>query len=1793
MSVRNTVRLLLSAVPVMIMQSPLFSQCGITVSAGDDIYLCAPPTPTQLDGSIEGDYLNFMWTPTTGMTGANTLSPTVNVSQTTTYVLKASAADLNNNLVSNGDFEGGNSSFDSDYGYSPGNLWPEGLYDILDNPQSSHSGFSPCDDHTSGSGNMMVVNGAGSPNQNVWCQTVSINPNSQYVLSAWLTSVNPSSPALLQFSINGSVVGPIFSAGPVCLWQQFFEVWNSGTNSSATICIVNQNTSLGGNDFALDDIVFAPVCNVTDTVKVNVVNVAAAASPSVITIPCDGAEITLNGTGSSTGPDVTYSWDTSDGNIVSGGNTLTPVVNAPGAYTLTVAYNAPDGTVCEKSATVNVVLNPNQLFAWINPPLPLGCGSATTQLIGNSSQSGFSSYLWETADGNIVSGQDQRICRVDEEGTYTLTVTNTLTGCTATTEIGVTSTTTPPIAAASAPDTVSCLLGTVPVLSNGSSSGSGIAYSWTAITGNIVSGGNSATAIVDTSGIYVLAVTNTANNCVAYDTVAVIGDLAHPTFMLPAPAPITCTNDTISISIQSLLPSGSVINWSASGGGHIISGQNSTTPLVDSAGTYTVVLLNPANGCTSTASVSVISNLTPPVALADPAGQITCQSPSVTLTGGSAGPGLGYHWTASDGGNIVSGENTLAPVVNSAGLYTLMVLDSINGCVSSASTIVAADTNVVQVVANAPDLITCNVGTVALNSIGSSDGAAISYLWTTTDGNIVSGADTPNPAVDQPGTYQLLITNNANGCAGTDLAVVQTNLTPPDLSIAAPPVITCASPAIAISAQNSSGPGSYSYQWTASGGGNITSGENTLSPQVNAPGSYSVVATDLQNGCSASFSTTVSVNVTPPVAQTSVPGPITCTQTAQQVTGLGSSSGSGFSYQWTASQSGNISGATNGVSATAVTPGVYTIQVTDNSNGCTALDSVIVFIDTAPPAANAGLDATLTCNLVSLTLSGSNMNTSSANPQFGWTAGNGGSILSGAGTANPVINAPGTYTLTVTNPENGCTDTDVVEIFNDANIPVVNAGPAPTLTCALTQTNLDATASSGTNFTYSWTASGGGHILGSNTVLNPVVDEPGIYTLVVTNTANGCTRSSSVTALENVTPPAVDAGPGNKLTCDVTSLTLAGSSTGGNATYGWQTSGGNIVGGASTLSPQINRAGIYTLTATLLSNGCSASDAVQITVDTISPVFSIVQPALLTCDVTSVPLTANLQQPATSQASALWTALSGQLGGQANLLNNSTSTPGTYQLVIENTLNGCSATRQITVSQNIQQPTAIAAPGGVITCQNTSVQLGSTGSSGGTGFTYSWAASNGGIIVSGSGTPSPTVSSAGTYTLTIENTANGCTSSASTVVTLNNTPPVSAITQPEVLTCTRNSVTLNANASSSGTPFSAAWNAQGGGNIVSGQNTLSPVVNKTGTYILTVSNTQNGCTSSALVQVTSDIIPPDAEAGNGGELHCNQSVLTLNGTSSTPGAMQFSWSTANGNLTGATNIASAQANKPGIYTLVVTNPQNGCTAADNVLLTEVPPPSFAVTLFQPTCKIATGVAEFSAVSGGKAPFEYSFNGGQTFGNATELDDLQPGSYSLVVKDDYGCTADKPATINPPFLPALSIDAVDLVQFGDSIRLQPATNIAPGQVASWEWSPAANLSCTDCRNPWAKPAVSTEYLLTVRDVNDCSAQARVQVRVNRQRNIYAPNVFSPNDDGENERFIIYGKGVKEIRTLQIFDRWGSLLWRADSLTAGDENAGWDGTSRGEPMNPAVFVWWAEIEFIDGLKEIYFGDVTVVR
>jgi gliding motility-associated-like protein len=309
--------------------------------------------------------------------------------------------------------------------------------------------------------------------------------------------------------------------------------------------------------------------------------------------------------------------------------------------------------------------------------------------------------------------------------------------------------------------------------------------------------------------------------------------------------------------------------------------------------------------------------------------------------------------------------------------------------------------------------------------------------------------------------------------------------------------------------------------------------------------------------------------------------------------------------------------------------------------------------------------------------------------------------------------------------------------------------------------------------------------------------------------------------------------------------------------------------------------------------------------------------------------------------------------------------------------------------------------------------------------------------------------------------------------------------------------------------------------------------------------------------------------------------------------MAYAWSSANGNIVSGTSLQNSVVDAPGVYTLTVTNPVNGCTSTDNVSVAAVPPPTFDPALVQPDCNNKNGMVDFGNVTDGRAPFRFSSDGGQTFSSQALASSLSPDTYDLVVQDAFGCTASETVTIEEPFLPSLNIPAVATLEVGDSILLEPVTDILPGNVASWLWTPSDNLSCSDCKTPWAKPFRSTNYTLLVTDANGCDAEAQVLVRVNRKRNIYAPNVFSPNDDGENDFFMLFGKGVKEIQKLQVFDRWGDALYEGEHLQAGDENAGWDGRHRGDAMTPAVFVWWARVEFVDGVVEVFYGDVTLVR
>jgi gliding motility-associated-like protein len=241
----------------------------------DSVFACEG-IATVLTPTVTGSnpVLSYAWTPATGLSSSTILNPAVTTSTSGWYDLTVKSI-IPFNLVVNGDFSGGNTGFSSSYTFSPpptSVIW-EGEYSVYNNPNAVHSGFTAFGDHTSGTGNMMIINGGPVPND-IWCQTIAVTPNTDYDFSAWFANASPAGPGtqpILQFKINGVLIGAPTNITTVPgVWVSFSALWNSGTATSANICIYDLQTSAGANDFVIDDITFRQICSTTDSVYVKI-----------------------------------------------------------------------------------------------------------------------------------------------------------------------------------------------------------------------------------------------------------------------------------------------------------------------------------------------------------------------------------------------------------------------------------------------------------------------------------------------------------------------------------------------------------------------------------------------------------------------------------------------------------------------------------------------------------------------------------------------------------------------------------------------------------------------------------------------------------------------------------------------------------------------------------------------------------------------------------------------------------------------------------------------------------------------------------------------------------------------------------------------------------------------------------------------------------------------------------------------------------------------------------------------------------------------------------------------------------------------------------------------------------------------------------------------------------------------------------------------------------------------------------------------------------------------------------
>ncbi len=1623
--------------------------------------------------------------------------------------------------------------------------------------------------------------------------------------------------AIVDVPVTGNTTPPVASAGlPQTLSCAITNVTLDGSGSSSSgnnisyLWSASNGGVIAGGANTTQPIVSAVgtytilVTNLTNfctstasvTVNQNVVPPSAAVAPASV-INCVNNQITLNANGS-TPSNVAFSWFTLNGNIISGNTSANPVVSEAGTYTVTVTN---PGNGCSNTASVNVTEDqtiPN-VIAFSNQDLD--CTHLTTTVTGQNPSNDGNPVWVATQGGNIVSGQGSLSITVNQPGLYTLTVTNPVSQCSASASKLINEDITPPPAVVGAPATLTCYNSNLLTLGDPNAIPFNTTFQWTASNGGVISGpANQSTINVNNSGTYVLNVTNTFNGCTNQASVSISQDITPPTATVAPANQINCTNSFVQLSGTGSVGPIYAYQWTTVNGS-IQVGANTLTPVVTTAGNYQLLVTNNVNGCTTTASATVISDLNLPNFDIAPANAFTCNTQQLPLsaTVSSAGT-FNLQWGTADG-TILSGGQTLAPTVGGPGTYTLIVTNPSNNCSAAQSVIVAANNVPPVVSAGSSQTLSCSQPTLTLN--GNAPGAGHTYNWAASaGGNIVTGSNSLSPAVDEPGVYTLTVINSANGCSSTASVQVLQDAGQPVVALATPAPLTCLTQQLAINGANSSVGSNFVFGWSGPG---IISGENTSTPTVNQPGNYILTITNTANGCTTTGTATVLQDIVLPTADAGPAQVLNCINPQFQIGGTNMSVGPNFIYDW--SGPGLLSGG-NSQQPIIGQPGTYTVTVTNTTNGCTQVGGVAIDANFATPAVDAGPNGLLTC-IENFYVAQPGI-TGTGPFEYLWQT-TAGSVLSGSNTPNATLNGAGTYYLIVTNIGSGCTATDQLQVFQSSDFPNANAGSSDVLTCATQQITLDGTSSSQNGpFIYNWILVSGGNIVSGGNTLEPIINEPGTYRLEVRDTTNTCISYSEVTINQNIEPPVVDAGIPVTLTCSVNAVTLQGSvSTNGSFIYDWTASnGGNIVTGGFTPTPSVNAVGVYTLLITNTLNGCTATDQVNVLNDINAPTVAITNPDTLNCIVKELVLSTS--GSSTNNVTYAWTTPNGNIVDMSDSTAVKIDKPGVYQLVIQNMLNNCASLASVTVVQDIAAPMANAGSTQELDCNTIIATLDGAGSSTNGSFFYQWDTPNGEILA-GRYSLTPTVTAAGSYILTVINNLNGCKSTDVVNVQEDIQQPNIVIVIPALITCFSPEVVLDGSTSTNGSNFSYSWTTPNG-NILSGETDLQTVVNAPGSYTLTILNNDNGCANASTTLVDENTVAPSVLLLPAGTINCSDPVVGIIAIAENGTQYSFGWSTTDGNIVGGENSLQVKVDEPGTYSVLVVNNSNGCATIAQTDVIEVTerPEGFEYSFKVPGCKDNDGQIKFDTVIGGISPYLYSIDGGNTFRTSIVFSNVAPGFYDLIIQDANGCEYVDTLTLNLPKAidPDVNLDPQVQLQLGDELTLEAVLplNFPKDLIDTVIWNPTlyldfGNNTLQERLEPICRPFNSIQYTVTIITKNGgCEAQDRITILVDAEPKIYIPNVFTPdNTDDENGVFYIFAddkrKQIKQINSFQIFDRWGEMVHQATNFQPNDPSYGWKGQlgSTGKPLTPAVFVYYAVIELIDGRILLYEGDVTLVR
>lgn len=1161
---------------------------------------------------------------------------------------------------------------------------------------------------------------------------------------------------------------------------------------------------------------------------------------------------------------------------------------------------------------------------------------------------------------------------------------------------------------------------------------------------------------------------------------------------------------------------------------------------------------------------------------------------------------LTINWTPAAGANAVSNATIKNPTANPLTTQTYQVTASQGGCPGSAFVTVTVDTAKVRL---GPDITSCPNQQVTLNATLPPGATPRTFQWKTIPGNANAGS---GPSINVTPSVNTIYVVTASGGPCNIYDTINIIIGPLPITHTATN-ITCNGANNGKIKLNPLGVAPYTVQWSANAAtGNVDSAVNL------APGTYYATVTDA-NGCNGKDT----ITLTQPTA-------VTFTQAVTNATCNGGSNGQititpsggtgpNYTYAWS-------SGLPATQTVTGLAANTYTVTVYD-INLCSAIGSIPV---TQPTAVTITTVQTknIRCfngNDGSITISASG----GTGPNYTYTWSNGLPATANvtgltAGTytvtAKDVNNCTATATFTLTQPANGLTlptptfvpvtcyggnngtatahpvggatpyiyawsnsqatqtatslsaTTYTITVTDDSLCTAsasVNISQPPQITIAGNVTNvlcngnssgaIDITITNGTApLSYLW----------SNTaVTQDLLNVPAaIYTVTVTDLTN-CTQTANYT-ITQPTALTLNAPQITNVSClGGSNGSITANPTGGVTpyTYTWNPSGN---------SQTINNlnAGTYFVTASD-ANGCSITNNYQITEPASAVSFGAATVTNVLCNGASTGAITVSVSGGTPTYHYSWS--------HNAALDNATASSliaGTYTVTATDA-NGCSLTQ----SNTITQPTAIIFGAPVITnasCNGTTDGIAEVTPNGGTGaYTYTWNGIAGTNPLSGLG--------ANTYNVVVTD-ANNCTASTSVTITEPGPLLISlTVTDANCFGATDGTITASV---TGGTPaFTYLWSDNNNQTTQTATNLMA------GAYIVTVTDSRS-CSASAATNVFEPgaltVFATSTQVSCFGSVDGTITAQALGGTQPFHYLLNFGGSSIQDNYTGSfTGLNS------GSY-IVNVEDNHLCPATTNVTVAAPVQDFFTSTTDSTSCygsDYTDGAVHVQGTTIVNQPFLFAIDGGpQQYSG--DFYNVSSGQHTITATNNFGCVSNFNVSVGEPVNGYAEILPGDTtIQLGETIQLHSSFSPYPAStITSYAWSPLTGLSCIDCPNPYVTPYNKlTEYKVTITYNDHCVASSSMTVIVENSLPVYIPNAFSPNGDGNNDEFKIYGEGIKSI-SLKIFNRWGEKIFESTN-----QFTGWDGTYKGVIQNPDVYVYQVKITYLDDKVSNKTGSITILR